>query len=82
MLSPDLDELSMITYLSQFQHAALKPGAPLRSRVRTYGQGLEYTGNVVNEAATFTVETFRAGTLDVTVNDPDGRCIEVSTKLY
>jgi len=44
MCSPGVDELSMMTYLSQFPNAKLKPGAPLRprtnpSKVRAYGPG-------------------------------------------
>jgi len=44
LCSRAVDELSMMTYLSQFPSAKLKPGAPLRprtnpSRVRAYGPG-------------------------------------------
>jgi len=44
MVNPKVDELSMMTYLSQFPNAKLKPGAPLRprtnpARVRAYGPG-------------------------------------------
>ena len=44
MCNPKVDELSMMTYLSQFPNAKLKPGAPLRpktnpNRVRAYGPG-------------------------------------------
>jgi len=50
MCDPKVDELSMMTYLSQFPHCKLKPGAPLRpktnpARVRAYGPGMhERTG--------------------------------------
>lgn len=45
MVNPKVDELSMMTYLSQFPNAKLKPGAPLRprtnpARVRAYGPGM------------------------------------------
>lgn len=45
MVNPKIDELSMMTYLSQFPNAKLKPGAPLRprtnpARVRAYGPGM------------------------------------------
>jgi len=45
MVNPKVDELSMMTYLSQFPNAKLKPGAPLRprtnpARVRAYGPGI------------------------------------------
>jgi len=44
MCSPGVDELSMMTYLSQYPGAKLKTGAPLRPRtnrnkVRAYGPG-------------------------------------------
>jgi len=32
MVSPDMDEQSMMTYLSQYPAAKLKPGAPLRPK--------------------------------------------------
>ncbi|RUS81267.1 hypothetical protein EGW08_010971 [Elysia chlorotica] len=70
--NPKVDELSMMTYLSQFPNAKLKPGAPVRprlnpSRVRAYGPGVEPTGNQVGAPARFTVETFSAGKGDVEV---------------
>ena len=77
MLSSDWDELSMITYLSQFQNAQLKPGAPLRARVRVYGPGLDNRSNFVDDPTNFTVETFCVGTLEISVLDPEGKCIEV-----
>ena len=45
MLNPKVDEQSMMTYLSQYPNAKLKPGAPIRpktnsARVRCYGKGL------------------------------------------
>jgi len=44
MCNPKVDELSVMTYLSQFPNCHLKPGAPLRpktnpARVRAYGPG-------------------------------------------
>ena len=44
MCNPKVDELSMMTYLSQFPNAKLKAGAPLRpktnpNKVRAYGPG-------------------------------------------
>ena len=49
MCNPKVDELSMMTYLSQFPHCKLKPGAPLRpktnpARVRAYGPGMYVLG--------------------------------------
>ena len=78
MTSSESDELSMITYLSQFPHAKLKPGAPLRARVKVYGSGLDSKGNIVDQSTSFTVETFSSGTLEISVTDPDGHVVEVS----
>ena len=45
MCNPKVDELSMMTYLSKFPRAKLKPGAPVQTktnvaRVRAYGPGM------------------------------------------
>ena len=84
MVDPNVDELSMMTYLSQFPNARLKPGAPLHgklapNRVRAYGPGLE-KGNKVGAPANFTVETFSAGagTVEVVIIGPDGNPVPVS----
>ena len=47
MNDPNVDELSMMTYLSQYPNAKIKPGAPLRpktnaARVRCHGKGEFY----------------------------------------
>lgn len=68
-----VDELSMMTYLSQFPMAKVKQDAPLRAsgcnpqRVRCYGPGLQPTGVVVGAETHFTIETFSAGKGDVLV---------------
>lgn len=72
MIDPKVDELSMMTYLSQYPNAKIKPGAPLRpktnaARVRCYGKGIEPTGNLVDAPSKFFVETFNAGNGDVEV---------------
>ncbi|XP_013390089.1 filamin-A-like, partial [Lingula anatina] len=79
MCNPKVDDLSMMTYLSQFPNAKLKPGAPVRprtnpARVRAYGPGIEPTGNSVGAPARFTVETFSAGrgTVEVIILNPKG----------
>ncbi|XP_012258327.2 filamin-A isoform X3 [Athalia rosae] len=84
MVDPNIDEMSMMTYLSQYPNAKLKTGAPLRAktnpnsvpppRVRAYGPGIEPTGPVVGAPANFTVETFSAGkgNVEVVVEDPKG----------
>eukprot|EP00918_Siedleckia_nematoides_P105694 GHVU01230790.1.p1 GENE.GHVU01230790.1~~GHVU01230790.1.p1 ORF type:complete len:2480 (+),score=363.92 GHVU01230790.1:158-7597(+) len=80
MTNPKVDELSMMTYLSQFPNAKLKPGAPLRprtnpARVRAYGPGIEPTGNCVGAHARFVVETFSAGRgeVEVIILNPKGQ---------
>uniref|UniRef100_A0A1I8PF26 Calponin-homology (CH) domain-containing protein n=1 Tax=Stomoxys calcitrans TaxID=35570 RepID=A0A1I8PF26_STOCA len=84
LVNPNVDEQSMMTYLSQYPNAKLKQGAPLRPktnpnsipppRVRAYGPGIEPIGPVVGAPANFTVETFSAGkgSVDVEVISPDG----------
>ncbi|XP_065372293.1 filamin-A isoform X2 [Calliphora vicina] len=79
LVNPNVDEQSMMTYLSQYPNAKLKQGAPLRpktnpNRVRAYGPGIEPVGPVVGAPANFTVETFSAGKGDVEVEiiTPDG----------
>ncbi|XP_013793707.1 filamin-A-like [Limulus polyphemus] len=72
VVDPNVDELSMMTYLSQFPNAKLKPNAPLHphvnpNRVRCYGLGIEPTGVVSYVPISFTVETFSAGKGDVKV---------------
>uniref|UniRef100_A0A1B0FQE1 Calponin-homology (CH) domain-containing protein n=1 Tax=Glossina morsitans morsitans TaxID=37546 RepID=A0A1B0FQE1_GLOMM len=79
LVNPNVDEQSMMTYLSQYPNAKLKAGAPLRpktnpNRVRAYGPGIEPVGPVVGAPANFTVETFSAGKglVDVEIVSPDG----------
>ncbi|XP_029292513.1 filamin-A isoform X5 [Cottoperca gobio] len=79
IVDPNVDEHSVMTYLSQFPKAKLKPGAPLRPKLnpkkaRAYGPGVEPIGNVVMKKALFTVETISAGMGEVLVyvEDPAG----------
>nr|XP_033781692.1 filamin-B isoform X2 [Geotrypetes seraphini] len=78
IIHPDVDEHSVMTYLSQFPKAKLKPGAPLKPKLnpkkaRAYGKGIEPNGNMVKQPAKFTVETISAGQGDVMVfvEDPE-----------
>ncbi|KAI1239596.1 hypothetical protein IHE44_0012722 [Lamprotornis superbus] len=85
IVDPNVDEHSVMTYLSQFPKAKLRPGAPLRprppqpGRARAYGPGIEPQGNVVLRPAQFTVETLEAGMGEVLVyvEDPEGHTEEV-----
>ncbi|XP_076844602.1 filamin B a isoform X2 [Brachyhypopomus gauderio] len=84
IIDPGVDEQSVMTYLSQFPKAKLKPGAPLKPKLnpkkaRAYGPGIEPVGNRVMRPAVFTVDTFSAGRGQVTVyiEDPDCRREEV-----
>ncbi|CAL8076764.1 unnamed protein product [Calicophoron daubneyi] len=66
LISPDVDEKAVMTYVSQFPSAKLKEGAPIRvkadsARVRAYGQGLEGTGICVEDICSFSVDASDAG---------------------
>ena len=67
MVNPNVDELSMMTYLSQFTKAKLKKGAPLKptgnpSSVKVYGPGVQSEGlNTGMPSATFTINIEGAG---------------------
>ncbi|XP_022254826.1 filamin-A-like, partial [Limulus polyphemus] len=87
MVNPNIDELSMMTYLSQYPNAKLKPGAPLRprtnpNRIRCYGPGIEPSGVVCGAPTNFTVETFSAGKgdIEVFVENPSGMLEPVEVK--
>ncbi|XP_043250796.1 filamin-A isoform X1 [Colletes gigas] len=92
MVNPNIDEMSMMTYLSQYPNAKLKPGAPIQartnpnnispSRVRVYGPGIE-PGVVAGAPANFTVETFSAGkgNVDVIVEDPEGHKLQADVRF-
>ncbi|CAL1273258.1 unnamed protein product [Larinioides sclopetarius] len=88
MINPNVDDLSMMTYLSQYPKAELKPGAPLRprtnpNRVRCYGPGIEPTGVNVGAPTMFTVETFSAGKgkVEVFIENPKGKLEPVEIKF-
>jgi filamin len=79
MNDPNVDELSMMTYLSQYPNAKIKPGAPLRpqtnaAKVRCYGKGVEPAGNLVDVPTKFFVETLSAGNgeVEVVIINPKG----------
>uniref|UniRef100_A0A4W5K311 Filamin C n=1 Tax=Hucho hucho TaxID=62062 RepID=A0A4W5K311_9TELE len=63
IVDPNVDEHSVMTYLSQFPKSKLKPGAPLRSKTlhpkkaKAYGPGLEPVGNVANKPTYFDIYT-------------------------
>ncbi|XP_047194519.1 filamin-C isoform X3 [Hippoglossus stenolepis] len=84
IVDPNVDEHSVMTYLSQFPKAKLKPGAPLRAktlhpkRAKAFGPGIEPRGNMVLKPAEFLVETVEAGLGEVLVyvEDPEGHTEE------
>ncbi|XP_067833806.1 filamin-C-like, partial [Heptranchias perlo] len=83
IVDPNVDEHSVMTYLSQFPKAKLKPGAPLRTKLNpkkahAFGPGIEPKGNMVLKLAEFTVETISAGLGEVLVfvEDPEGHTEE------
>lgn len=66
MCNPNVDELSMMTYLSQFPEASLKPGAPIKStadssKVKVFGPGVEGGLDTNTPSAEFTVDVSTAG---------------------
>ncbi|CAL9682624.1 unnamed protein product [Knipowitschia caucasica] len=79
IVDPNVDEHSVMTYLSQFPKSKLKPGAPLKAktlhpkRAKAYGPGIEPLGNMVLKPAEFLVETVEAGLGEVLVyvEDPE-----------
>uniref|UniRef100_A0A671Y2Z2 Filamin C n=1 Tax=Sparus aurata TaxID=8175 RepID=A0A671Y2Z2_SPAAU len=88
IVDPDVDEHSVMTYLSQFPKAKLKPGAPLKpkqlfpEKAKAYGPGIEPHGNKVLQPAVFTVDTLEAGSGEVLVyvEDPEGHKEEAKVK--
>ncbi|KAK5619105.1 hypothetical protein CRENBAI_000424 [Crenichthys baileyi] len=88
IVDPDVDEHSVMTYLSQFPKAKLKPNAPLKpkqlfpDKVKAYGPGIEPHGNKVLQPTVFTVETLEAGSGEVLVfvEDPEGHKEEAKVK--
>ncbi|XP_053283008.1 filamin-C isoform X3 [Pleuronectes platessa] len=88
IVDPDVDEHSVMTYLSQFPKSKLKPGAPLKhkqlfpNKAKAHGPGIEPHGNKVLKPAVFTVETLEAGSGEVLVyvEDPEGHKEEAKVK--
>nr|XP_046153315.1 filamin-A-like isoform X8 [Oncorhynchus gorbuscha] len=84
IVDPNVDEHSVMTYLSQFPKSKLKPGAPLRSKTlhpkkaKAYGPGIDPRGNTVLKPAEFIVETVEAGLGEVLVyvEDSEGHTEE------
>jgi filamin len=84
MINPQVDEQSMMTYLSQYPNARLKPGAPVKpinhaNQVRCYGSGLDRMSHVIDKPVSFHIETCAAGLgkVDVIIVNPNGQTEEV-----
>jgi filamin len=84
MINPQVDEQSMMTYLSQYPNARLKPGAPVKpinyaNQVRCYGSGLDRMGHMIDKPVIFHIETCAAGLgkVDVIIVNPNGQTDEV-----
>ena len=80
--NPNVDELSVMTYLSGFTDAQLKPGAPIKSslanadKVKVYGPGIEKEGLTTDvNIARFVVDATEAGPgiLTVAIKGPEGK---------
>ncbi|XP_046895507.1 filamin-B-like isoform X2 [Hypomesus transpacificus] len=89
IIDPRVDEQSIMTYLSMFPKAQLKPGAPLKPKsvskpkaCRASGRGLQPRGLRVGQTADFKVDTSRAGPgdLEVHVTGPDDSEVPVQLK--
>ncbi|XP_048033232.1 filamin-B isoform X2 [Megalobrama amblycephala] len=89
ILDPAVDEQSVMTYLSLFPKARLKPGAPLKPKkvpkpkaCRATGRGLQSKGMRVGQLAEFKVDTCKAGpgNLEVLIRDPSGKAVSVRQK--
>ncbi|XP_043080224.1 filamin-A [Puntigrus tetrazona] len=89
ILDPAVDEQSVMTYLSLFPKARLKPGAPLKPKkvpkpkaCRATGRGLQSKGMRVGQLAQFKVDTHKAGpgNLEVDIRDPSGKKVAVTQK--
>ncbi|CAF4674333.1 unnamed protein product [Rotaria sp. Silwood1] len=88
MINPQVDEQSMMTYLSQYPNAQLKPGAPVKpknyaNQVHCYGSGLDHMGHIVDKPVIFHIETCAAGLgkVDVIVVNPNGQTEECTIEF-
>ncbi|XP_022533122.2 filamin-A isoform X2 [Astyanax mexicanus] len=89
ILDPGVDEQSVMTYLSLFPKARLKPGAPLKPKTvpkpkacRATGRGLQARGLRVDQVADFKVDTHKAGpgNLAVHIIGPTGNEVAVKQR--
>ncbi|XP_029912441.1 filamin-B [Myripristis murdjan] len=89
IIDPCVDEQSIMTYLSMFPKAQLKPGAPLKPKsvsnakaCTATGRGLQPRGVRVGQVTNFKVDLTRAGpgSLEVHVKGPDGFDVPVKQK--
>ncbi|XP_036446591.1 filamin-A isoform X2 [Colossoma macropomum] len=89
ILDPGVDERSVMTYLSLFPKAKLKPGAPLKPKTvpkpkacRATGRGLQARGLRVGQLADFKVDTHKAGpgSLAVHIREPTGNEVAVKQR--
>ena len=88
IVNPKVDSLSVITYLSQFPEAKLRPGAPIKdrgdpSKLKVYGDGLKSVGISISDShAEFFVDVSEAkpfGSLKVAITGPNN--VEVKPEV-
>ena len=88
IVNPKVDSLSVITYLSQFPEAKLRPGAPIKergdpSKLKVYGDGLKSEGISISDShAEFFVDVSEAkpfGSLKVAITGPNN--VEVKPEV-
>ena len=87
MTNPHVDELSMMTYLSQFPEASLKEGAPIGgakepvdpTKVKVSGAGVTGEGAKVGSSAPIIVDCEESGVAPVSakVTTPSGNTVDV-----
>ena len=87
MINPYVDDLSMMTYLSQFPEAKLKEGAPVGpkedlkniTKVKVSGSGITGEGTRVGEPAIIIVDCSESGVAPVTakVTTPSGDICDI-----
>ena len=91
MTNPHVDELSMMTYLSQFPEASLKEGAPIHSKdevktditkVNVSGPGVTGDGAQTGKAAPIFVDCAESGIAPITgkVTTPSGNVQQIEFK--
>ncbi|OAF69637.1 hypothetical protein A3Q56_02617 [Intoshia linei] len=86
IINPNVDEQSVMTYLSNYPHMNQVKNAPLRARccpqrVVVHGKGLMDEGNVAKQEVEFVIDTSEAGQGDLLVSIKDLKNQNVEFKM-